>query len=119
VPFAEHLKKNVKNILVGSVGLITDPHQANDILESDQADVVLMARQVLRDIDFPLRAALELGVAVSPAVQYERSWTRMVVKREHCDDQNGVKHISGEVEGEEGHNKNRSRAPPEVHSSIP
>lgn len=34
--------------------------------------MVLFAREILRDIDFPLKAAEELGVAVSPAVQYER-----------------------------------------------
>ena len=72
VPFAKHIKERVKNILVGTVGLITDPVQANDILERGDADVVLMARQVLRDVDFPLRAAQELGCAVSPMVQYER-----------------------------------------------
>ncbi len=72
VPFAEHIKKRVSNILVGTVGIITDPIQANDIIENDQADVVLLARQVLRDIDFPLRAAQELACAVAPAVQYER-----------------------------------------------
>jgi len=72
VPFADHLRKHTKNIMVGTVGIITDPIQANDIIEHNQADVVLCARQVLRDIDFPLRAAQELGVAVAPAVQYER-----------------------------------------------
>ena len=72
VPFAEHIKRQTQGILVGAVGIITDPLQANDIIETNQADVVFLARQVLRDIDFPLRAAQELGVAVAPAVQYER-----------------------------------------------
>jgi 2,4-dienoyl-CoA reductase-like NADH-dependent reductase (Old Yellow Enzyme family) len=72
VPFAEHIKKNVPGILIGAVGLITEPEQANDILEKGEADVVYFARQVLRNIDFPLQTAEALGVAVSPAVQYER-----------------------------------------------
>lgn len=59
-------------LLVGAVGLITDPHQANEIIENGEADVVLFARQVLRDIDFPLEAAQTLGAAVAPAAQYER-----------------------------------------------
>jgi 2,4-dienoyl-CoA reductase-like NADH-dependent reductase (Old Yellow Enzyme family) len=71
VHFARHLKENVKNILVGTVGLITEAKQANDLLEEGAADVVLMAREVLRDIDFPLRAARELGAAVYPLAQYE------------------------------------------------
>ena len=72
LPFATHIKKHIKNIIVGTVGLITDATQANDIIEDGKADVVFMAREVLRNIDFPLRAAEELGCAVAPAVQYER-----------------------------------------------
>ena len=72
MPFAAHIKKNVPGILIGAVGLITEPEQANDIIENGDADVVYFARQVLRDIDFPLQAAEALGAAVSPAVQYER-----------------------------------------------
>jgi 2,4-dienoyl-CoA reductase-like NADH-dependent reductase (Old Yellow Enzyme family) len=72
VPFAKHIKEHVPNILVGTVGIITDAHQAEDILIRNEADVVFCARQVLRDIDWPLEAAQELGAAVAPAVQYER-----------------------------------------------
>lgn len=71
VPFAAHVKKNVPNLLVGAVGLITDPQEANDIIENGEADVVFFARQLLRDIDFPLEAAQALGVAVAPAAQYQ------------------------------------------------
>ncbi|WWC70215.1 uncharacterized protein I206_104165 [Kwoniella pini CBS 10737] len=101
LPFAEHVKQNVKNVLVGSVGIITEPEQANDIIEQDKSDVVFLAREVLRNIDFPLQAALELGAAVSPAVQYERAWTRMLVKRDHL---KAAAHHHGltEVQGEEG-----------------
>lgn len=72
LPFAEHIKKHVKNTLIGTVGIITEPKQANDIIEQGRADVVMCARQVLRNVDFPLDCALELGAAVAPAVQYER-----------------------------------------------
>lgn len=71
LPFAAHVKKNTKNILVGAVGLITEPKQANDIIENGEADVVFFAREILRHIDFPLEAAQDLGAAVSPAQQYE------------------------------------------------
>lgn len=62
----------MKNILVGAVGLLTDAVQSEDIIANGQADVCLFARELLRNIDFPLKAAEELGVAVAPAVQYER-----------------------------------------------
>lgn len=78
VHFAEHIKKNVPNLLIAAVGLITDAKQANEIIESGKADVVLFGREILRDIDFPLKAAETLGVAVNPAGQYERAWSRML-----------------------------------------
>ncbi|KAK6910099.1 hypothetical protein I203_104130 [Kwoniella mangroviensis CBS 8507] len=119
LPFAEHIKQNVSNILVGAVGIITEPAQANDIIEEGKADVVFLAREVLRDIDFPLKAALELGAAVSPAVQYERAWTRMLVKRDHVK-KAAHHHGADEVQGEEGKKEKPKRnAPPEVHTSVP
>lgn len=78
VPYAEHVKKNVPGLLVGAVGLITDSEQAETILATGQADVVLFGREVLRGVDFPLDAAVKLGVAAAPAVQYERAWGRML-----------------------------------------
>lgn len=70
VPFANHIKRNVPGLLVGAVGCITDAHQANEILEKGQADVVFFARTVLNHIDFPLQAAKVLGVAVQPLDQF-------------------------------------------------
>jgi len=78
VPLAEHIKKALPNLLIGTVGLITDPQQAEGYLKSGKADAVLLARELLRHVDWPLYAAQELGVAVKPANQYERSWTRML-----------------------------------------
>jgi 2,4-dienoyl-CoA reductase-like NADH-dependent reductase (Old Yellow Enzyme family) len=61
VPFAE-LVADVAGAPVSAVGLITDAHQAEDIIASGKADAVMMAREMLRDPHFPLRAAAELGV---------------------------------------------------------
>lgn len=48
VPFAEAVKKSVPNVLVGAVGLIFSPQQAEDILQHHQADIVYFAREFLR-----------------------------------------------------------------------
>lgn len=128
VQFAEHIKKNVPNLPIGAVGIITEPEQANDIIESGKADVTLFARQVLRDVDFPLRAAMELGVAVNPSLQYGAAWSRMLVPRkpeevEHVHPTaNGTQRGEAEVEGEESHKTQGgrgSKAPPQVFSSVP
>jgi 2,4-dienoyl-CoA reductase-like NADH-dependent reductase (Old Yellow Enzyme family) len=71
VPFAEKIKQEV-GIQTGAVGLITTPKQAEGIIENNQADLVLIARESLRDPQFPLRAAHELGATVKWPVQYER-----------------------------------------------
>ena len=63
VPFAEHVRTSAE-VPVSAVGLITTPQQAADIVESGAADAVMLAREILRDPHFPLRAAHELGVAV-------------------------------------------------------
>ena len=65
---------------MGTVGMITTPQQANGILAEGKADLVLLAREFLRDPHFVLRAANELGVAVKPAVQYERAWQGVLAR---------------------------------------
>ncbi|MBS1528250.1 MAG: oxidoreductase, partial [Bacteroidetes bacterium] len=72
VPFAEQVRKEA-NILTGAVGLITAPEQANEIIQTGQADVVLLAREMLRDPHFALRAAHVLGHDTQWPVQYERA----------------------------------------------
>lgn len=72
VEFAERVKKEA-GVLTGAVGLITTPQQANEIIESGQADMVLFAREMLRDPHFPLRAAHELGHEIDWPLQYERA----------------------------------------------
>jgi 2,4-dienoyl-CoA reductase-like NADH-dependent reductase (Old Yellow Enzyme family) len=55
------------------VGLITAAEQAEHILATEQADVVFLARELLRDPYWPLHAAGRLGVNVPWPVQYERA----------------------------------------------
>jgi 2,4-dienoyl-CoA reductase-like NADH-dependent reductase (Old Yellow Enzyme family) len=73
VPFAARIRREA-GIATGAVGLITDPQQADAILERGDADLILMARESLRDPYFPRRAAAQLGVTIQPPVQYQRSW---------------------------------------------
>ena len=61
-------------ILTGAVGLITTPQQADEIVRSEKADLVLLAREFLRDPYFPLHAARALGAEVNPPVQYVRAF---------------------------------------------
>lgn len=72
VPFAEEIRKRT-GILTGAVGIITTPDQAEAILAQGQADLIIMAREFLRDPYFPLRAATHLGADVSWPVQYKRA----------------------------------------------
>jgi 2,4-dienoyl-CoA reductase-like NADH-dependent reductase (Old Yellow Enzyme family) len=69
VPFAESLRSKT-GVLTGAVGLITQPSQANEIVESGKADLIEMAREFLRDPYFPLHAAKALGVKPTFPGQY-------------------------------------------------
>jgi 2,4-dienoyl-CoA reductase-like NADH-dependent reductase (Old Yellow Enzyme family) len=73
VPFAERIRREA-GIATGAVGLITDPDQAEAIVASGQADVVLLAREMLRDPYFPRRAAHALDAELDPPDQYRRAW---------------------------------------------
>lgn len=68
---AEKVKKE-SGMMTGAVGLITTAQQAAQIISDEQADLVFIAREMLRDPHFPLRAAAELGVDVPWPKQYER-----------------------------------------------
>jgi 2,4-dienoyl-CoA reductase-like NADH-dependent reductase (Old Yellow Enzyme family) len=73
VPFAAAIRTQA-GIPTAAVGLITQARQAEDILAQGQADMVLLARQMLVDPYWPLRAQAELeGVASHWPVQYERA----------------------------------------------
>jgi 2,4-dienoyl-CoA reductase-like NADH-dependent reductase (Old Yellow Enzyme family) len=71
-PFAARIRQDA-GILTGAVGLITSAAQAEQILRSGQADMILLARQTLRDPYWPMHAASELGFAESWPVQYLRA----------------------------------------------
>jgi 2,4-dienoyl-CoA reductase-like NADH-dependent reductase (Old Yellow Enzyme family) len=72
VPFSERIRREA-GIATGAVGLITEPAQADAIVRNGQADCVLIARELLRDPYFPLRAARELGHQVAWPAQYLRA----------------------------------------------
>jgi len=71
-PFAERLKREA-NLLTGAVGLITTAAEAEGIIKNGRADLVFLARQLLREPYFPLHAARELGADVPWPPQYERA----------------------------------------------
>lgn len=75
VPFAERLKKDT-GILVAAVGMITKPAQAEEIVANGKADVVLLAREMLRNPRWPQSAAKALGRSkdLPPPVQYTRAF---------------------------------------------
>jgi len=75
VPFAERIRKEAA-IATAAVGMITTPAQADEIVRQGRADLVLLAREFLRDPYWPMRAARALGhpAAVSTPVQYARAW---------------------------------------------
>ena len=73
VNFAAAIRREA-GVATGTVGMISDPAQAETILRTDQADMVFLARELLRDPYWPRRAAQELGVKIKAPVQYERAW---------------------------------------------
>ena len=72
VPFAERIRRDA-NILTATVGLIETKEQVAEILAKNQADLVLMAREFLRDPYWPLRTARELKQKISWPAQYLRA----------------------------------------------
>ncbi len=72
VPFADAIKHGT-SMTTSTVGMITDPVQANEIIESGKADAVMLARELLRNPRWPLHAAKVLGVDIKWPVQIERA----------------------------------------------
>lgn len=72
LPFASRIKRET-GILTGTVGMITSSTQAETILVNGDADMVIMAREILRNPYFPLEAARDLKEGVQWPVQYERA----------------------------------------------
>lgn len=75
VPFAARIRREA-GIATAAVGMITEAMQADQIVRNDEADVVLLAREFLRDPNWPLRAARTLHVKPlpTPPAQYARAW---------------------------------------------
>jgi 2,4-dienoyl-CoA reductase-like NADH-dependent reductase (Old Yellow Enzyme family) len=72
LPFAERIKRET-GIMTGAVGMIVAPEQADQIIRNDDADFVLLARELLRDPYWPMRAAKELGQTMPWPAQYLRA----------------------------------------------
>lgn len=72
VPFARRVRHEA-GIATGAVGMITEPRQAEEILQNGDADVVFLARELLRDPYWAFRAQRELGEPAALPVQYERA----------------------------------------------
>lgn len=70
--FSERIRREA-GVMTGAVGMITGSAQADHIVRSGQADVAIIARELLRDPYWPLRAARELGQAATWPVQYLRA----------------------------------------------
>ena len=71
IPFAEEIKKT--GMLTGAVGLITTAEQAEAVVEEGKADMIFLAREILRNPYFPLQAAQQLGSEIDWPVQYLRA----------------------------------------------
>jgi 2,4-dienoyl-CoA reductase-like NADH-dependent reductase (Old Yellow Enzyme family) len=72
VPFAARIR-NEAGIPTAAVGMITEPAQANEIVSEGKADMVFMARAMLRDPYWPLHAAAAIGVPANWPIQYLRA----------------------------------------------
>ena len=72
VPFARTIRADA-DVLTAAVGMITNAGQAEDIIASGSADIVLLARELLRQPHWPLLAASELGAVIPWPMQYERA----------------------------------------------
>ncbi|MGB6899767.1 MAG: NADH:flavin oxidoreductase/NADH oxidase [Candidatus Acidiferrum sp.] len=71
--FSEAIRKEA-GIATGAVGMITEPTQAETILATEQADLIFLARELLRDPYWPRRAAKALEVKIEAPPQYQRAW---------------------------------------------
>ncbi|MGN6743351.1 MAG: tRNA-dihydrouridine synthase, partial [Amnibacterium sp.] len=75
VPLAEQVKR-LAGVPVSAVGLITEAHQAEEVVASGRADAVMIARAALRNPHFPLEAAEDLGADAPWPPQYQRAARR-------------------------------------------
>jgi 2,4-dienoyl-CoA reductase-like NADH-dependent reductase (Old Yellow Enzyme family) len=75
VPFSARIRTEC-GVATAAVGLITEAKQAEEIIAKGEADMVLLARQELRDPYWPIHAAQELGVEAPWPIQYQRAASR-------------------------------------------
>ncbi|MTI94410.1 MAG: NADPH dehydrogenase NamA [Firmicutes bacterium] len=73
VPYAERFRREF-GIATGAVGLIISPLHAEEILQNGRADLVLLGRELLRNPNWPIYAARELGAEIKIPRQYQRGW---------------------------------------------
>ncbi|PZU16193.1 MAG: oxidoreductase, partial [Chryseobacterium sp.] len=73
VPFATAIKENT-GLLTGAVGMITSAKQANEIISDNKADLVIIAREHLRDPYFAIHSAIELELDTEIPWQYKRAF---------------------------------------------
>jgi len=73
VPLAETIRKEA-DVAVGAVGLISEPAFAEHLVRAGRADLVFLARELLRNPYWPLHAAKALGADLPVPRQYERGW---------------------------------------------
>jgi len=73
VPFAERIRRET-GMQTAAVGMITDPAQADQIIRNGQADIVLLAREFLRDPYWPLHAGRHLRQEISAPLPYRRAF---------------------------------------------
>ncbi|TBL80353.1 NADPH dehydrogenase NamA [Paenibacillus thalictri] len=73
IPLSEAIRSGA-GLLTGAVGLITEPAHAEEVIAGGRADLVFLARELLRDPYWPRRAAKELKHELKPPKQYERGW---------------------------------------------
>jgi 2,4-dienoyl-CoA reductase-like NADH-dependent reductase (Old Yellow Enzyme family) len=73
VPFAERIRREA-DVMTGAVGLITTPQQCEEIVATGKADLVLLARESLRDPYFAGHSSKALGADFKPPKQYLRAW---------------------------------------------
>ncbi len=73
VPYADQIRREA-DIATGAVGMILNAVQAEEILKNERADMIILARELLRNPYWAYTAAVELGVEIDTPVQYERGW---------------------------------------------
>jgi 2,4-dienoyl-CoA reductase-like NADH-dependent reductase (Old Yellow Enzyme family) len=84
VPFAAQIRRDAE-IATAAVGMITDPVQADTIIRAGEADLVQLAREMLRDPYWPLHAAEALGAEITWPPQYLRAAHRTSAPRKPVD----------------------------------